>query len=241
MPWLTQRIEVEFAKLLCTVGLTRYGSIFWERIAERTKERYAEQHGARRVSIKKARRIIETRDLATVNDSWHHSWDIARFFDEMYIYEHRAHVYVFHTKPLNPWSPAPLFTNDKALDTLIAQVDCPFWLLKLTDFDGFLARRSALSSNPKKHFPTRQTYQRHADKLACRIERMPLIGHEAFFTRNYDHWKVPKHNHSAEQVLGNQAKFNKLIPRGWFFIYALNETASNICKGVCLTAVPRAW
>ena len=103
----------------------------------------------RRVKANDALKLIESRGLKTINESWHFSWDLERFFDHLFLYENDNHSYIFHTEPINEWAPAPLFTNDSRVHSLIAKTGkaCPFWLLKLSTFEDFLARRSQVAES----------------------------------------------------------------------------------------------
>lgn len=192
----------------------------------------------RRIEPKEAIQLIDARSLKTVNGSWHFSWDIERFFDKMLLYENSSYSYVFHTEPINQWAPAPLFTDDPRVNFLIAHYakNCPFWLLKLTNFDDFLTRRSKLSTHPDTNFPTWQTYPRFARKLACKLERMPLDGNIDFFCKYHDQWKLPKYGSSlsSKNVLEEYFKNHPRVPKDWLFIHALRENTSNAYKGVCL-------
>lgn len=191
-----------------------------------------------RIETKDAIRLIDARRLKTVNGSWHFSWDIERFFDKMLLYENSGYSYVFHTEPINQWAPAPLFTDDPRVNFLVAHYgkNCPFWLLKLTNFEDFLARRSELSKHPDTNFPTRQTYPRVARKLACKLERTPLDGNIDFFCKYHDQWKLPKYGSSlsSEHVLEEYFNNHRRVPKDWLFIHALRENGSDVYKGVCL-------
>jgi hypothetical protein len=227
--------QFKCAELLSLVGFDRYGSALYN-LAKRGRARARLESSVRRLTTKEARQLIESRKLQTVNGSWHYTWDIERFFDEMFIYESNSHSYIFHIEPENIHAPAPLFSDDVGLSFLIVKQgrNCPFWLLKLTSFDDFLARRSSLSSKPSAHFPTRQTYPKYVSKIACELERMPLRGNEDFFCQHYNLWKLPKYNQSGESLLTTALKNNVRVPKDWFFIHALRDNTSNVCKGVCL-------
>jgi hypothetical protein len=191
----------------------------------------------RRIQTKDAIRLVAARNLNTVNGSWHFSWDIERFFDSLFLYESDDYTYVFRTEPLNEWAPAPLFTDDPRVDFLIAATgkNCPFWLLKLTTFDDFLARRSELSRQPTKNFPTQQTYPRYARKIACKLERLPLHGNIEFFCKYYNQWKLGKWGHTGEYVMDQFFSGHDNVPKEWLFIHSLRDTEGGACKGICFT------
>jgi hypothetical protein len=191
---------------------------------------------ARRIPTRQALELIKSRGLATVGESWHYSWDLERFFDDMLVFESGSNTYVFQTKPINEWSPAPLFSDDAGLKLAIAAEgkNCPFWLLKLTSFDDFLNRRSDLSRKPTANFPTRQTYPRYARKLNCELERRNLLGNEDLFSELYSKWKIEKYQQSGEEMLQIALNTNVRTPKEWFFIHLLKERDSNAYKGVSL-------
>jgi hypothetical protein len=62
-----------------------------------------------------------------------------------------------------------------------------FWYLKLTTFEGFLKRRSEASRNPKKHFPSIETYRKPEHELIYK----PYDFNE--FACIYDKLKRPEH------------------------------------------------
>src|SRR5215831_16160606 len=112
--------------------------------------RILSKSAVRSIGVDEALNIIERYSLSTVSGSWHYSWNLKRFYDELYFCERDGRLYVFHYAPIHQWAPAPLFSNDETLETLIGKKgkDCPYWFLKLTDFDAFLQRRSAMSRQP---------------------------------------------------------------------------------------------
>jgi len=95
-----------------------------------------------------------------------------------------------------------------------------FWFLRLTTFEDFLKRRSEVSGNPKKHFPTLETYA----KLTC--ER--ILKYEPFdrtrFIDMYNRLKRGKH-HSAKSMLKDIA-----LPEKWYRLATLNN------DGICWLA-----
>jgi hypothetical protein len=189
-----------------------------------------------KLAVDSAVRLIKQHKLGTVAESWHYSWNLEQFYDEMMIYEHRDRLYVFHDAPINEWSPAPLFSNDPMITAVLAKrgKDCPFWLLKLKTFDDFLARRSAGSSNPQKNFPSTRTYPKLYRKLGCRLERFDIAGNEGLFVRWYDELKDKKYHHSGAKCLSDAFQHSFRAPREWFKFYLLFEEESDSCKAVLL-------
>jgi hypothetical protein len=89
-------------------------------------------------------------------NTWHYSYNIEVFYDTM-LYDG---IRVCAEKPINKWSPLPVFEKTSEGDG-----DRLFWFLHLTTFEEFLRRRSANSGNPKKHFPTLETYEKIMEKV----------------------------------------------------------------------------
>lgn len=191
---------------------------------------------ARRVDVREALALIAQHNLATVRDSWHYSWNLEYFYEELHVYERGDRLYVFHDTPINEWSPAPLFSNDINIDMVIAKKgkNCPFWFLKLATFDAFLDRRTAISRRPRRNFPTRQSYPRVKRRLRCRLESFPLIENSDLFVNWYDLLKDAKYHHSGAKCFADAIKNNFRAPRDWFKFYALIEEGSEACKCVSL-------
>lgn len=190
----------------------------------------------RSISVDEALHMIDRCGLSTVRRSWHYSWNLKQFYDDLFTYERDDRLYVFHPTPIHSWAPAPIFSNDETLDVLVGQKGkgCPYWFLKLTDFETFLDRRSAISRRPDVHFPSRQTYQRSARKMQCHLARYKLFDNEHLFHKWYDNLKAPKYNHTAVQCISDALKSSARAPRDWFIFYALIEDGSDVCKCISL-------
>lgn len=90
-------------------------------------------------------------------------------------------------KPLNKWSPSP---NEPHIP-----IGKTYWFLRLTTFDDFLKRRSALSHNPKKHFPSVETYYKNNND--CKLEYLSFD--KKRFIEVYD--ALRDGGHSAKKIL----------------------------------------
>jgi hypothetical protein len=193
------------------------------------------------ISVKEALRIIEADSLKPACDAWHFSWDIERFCETMLLQTVGGYLHVFAPRPLNEWTPVAQFTNCPTPVPLrtIKPEPLPYWFLRLTTFDDFLARRSALSSQPGAHFPSRQTYPSAERRMNCRLERLPLSGNEAHFAAWYDQLKNVKYNHTGEACWTRAVADNPGVPREWFTIYALFDNATKACKAVQLAISDR--
>jgi len=190
----------------------------------------------RRVSIEEAADLIQHYNLFTVRGAWHYSWHLEHFYDEVFVYERNDKIYLFHDTPIHRWAPGPLFSNDHSLDEVTAAKgkDCPFWFLKMTTFDAFLDRRSAISRNPRKSFPSRESYPRVAQRLGCHLRRFALFQEQNRFIQWYDNLKDPKYQHSGTKCVADAIKDNVRVPREWFIFYALIEDRTEVCKCVAL-------
>jgi len=194
--------------------------------------------GPQRISVDEALSIIKSEGLLTVLGSWHYSWNLKQFYDELFVYRSQGRTYVFHDTPIHEWAPAPLFSNDETLQTLIGKKGkgCPFWFLKLNGFEDFLQRRSNISRYPKKHFPSLRTYAQCSRKLKCRLERYNLFEHEELFKSWYSQLKDPWYNHSGEECIAGLLRDNARVPRNWFIFFALVEEESGEYKSVAVMA-----
>jgi hypothetical protein len=188
-----------------------------------------------RIDVDEALSIINTECLFTVLGSWHYSWNLTQFYDELFVFRSQGRTYVFHDTPIHEWAPAPVFSNDESLQILIGKKgkDCPFWLLKLTEFESFLRRRSTISRQPGKNFPSLTTYSRSRRRLKCRLERYKLFEQEELFKTWYSQLKDHRYNHSGEECVAGLIRDNMRAPRNWFTFFALVEE-DGACKSVAV-------
>jgi len=185
-----------------------------------------------------AQRLIEERNLKTVKDSWHYSWDLERFFPELYLYETHSHSYVFHNRPISYASaPAPLFSDDPTLTHIVARKGrfFPFWFLKYGAFNEFLDRRSLLSSKPSSNFPTQQTYRRFVHKKGGLIQRRLLLANRELFIEQFSRWKAKRFNFDGTECVRFYLSVNPQVPLEWFHFYFLTNTETGAGRGVMLT------
>jgi hypothetical protein len=190
----------------------------------------------RSVSVDDARSIIGSCGLATIRSAWHYSWSLERFFDHLFVYEEADRLYVYHPTPIHKWAPAPVFTNDDSLSTLTGWKgkECPYWFLKLSDFDSFLRRRSDVSSRPRTHFPSVQTYKPLKERLGCHVRRYSLFENMCMFIDIYDRLKDSRYRHSGEQCVKEALQNNVKVPESWFVFYVLVGDVSEIPRGIAL-------
>ena len=191
-----------------------------------------------KVTGAQAQQLIDQLQLKTVQESWHYSWDVARFFSNLYLVESNCHTYLFSDQPISYISaPAPLFSNDPSLTRLTAHLGrfFPYWFLRFNGFADFLERRSQKSSHPQSNFPTKQTYPRIKAKKGGLIERLPIIGHENLFTEEFSRWKSPKFQFDGVQCLEYYRKVNPQVLPEWFYFYRLRNQDTGLGQGVMLT------
>src|SRR5215831_4716602 len=169
----------------------------------------------RRIALGDALEIIHYYNLSAALGAWHYSWNLAQFYDELLFYETDGRIYIFHDIPIHEWAPAPLFSNDASLKKLIGQKGkaCPYWFLRLTGFEPFLQRRSAISRQPAKNFPSEQTYPRFKRKLRCRTQRYSLFDYEKQFTTWYSALKDPRYHHSGIDCVRGAIESSRHAPR----------------------------
>lgn len=190
----------------------------------------------RRLDVAEANRVIASAGLVPIQHSWHYSYDIERFYREMFLYEDGAHVYVYQKTAIHEWAPIPVFSNDTSLSKIFATAgkDGRFWYVRLETFETFLERRSRLSANPRHNFPSAQTYRKYRRKANCSLEQYRLVGHEQLFTASYDHLKAPKYRHTGAQCLAGALASNPVTPKEWLIIYLLRENTTDVVMGVAL-------
>jgi hypothetical protein len=191
----------------------------------------------RQVGALEALHIIQDNGLRPAHDTWHYSWDVGRFCEAMLLCESATGLTIHGLRAHNEWAPVAAYTNEPVPQPLGTSKpeELPYWVLRLTSLEDFLARRSAASSRPGDHFPSRETYARAMTELACHFEHFPLAKHEARFVSLYDQLKHPRFAHSGEACWRGAIAHNPGVPLDWFGVSALVETASGICKAVQLS------
>ncbi|MDH4981178.1 hypothetical protein [Hyphomicrobium sp. D-2] len=190
----------------------------------------------RTLPVREAIGLIVRERLQPACGAWHFSWDIERFCETMIVEENDGRVDVYAPRALNEWSPFAHFTSSaEAVALRTAKTEpLPFWLLRLTTFDGYLQRCSSVSARPRDHFPSRETYSGAAALLNCRLEHMTLQGNEARFARWYDTLKDPRYHHSGDACWRGAIENHPRVPYSWFTVSALIHNADGACKAVQL-------
>jgi len=190
----------------------------------------------RTIPVKEALRIIALNDLKPACGVWHFSWDIERFCETMLLQTVDGALHVYAPRPLNEWAPVAHFTSSPdPLPLRTGKLEpLPYWFLRLSTFEDFLDRRTAASSRPGEHFPSRATYPRAATRLGCHLEHMKLHGNEERFARWYDELKDARYKHTGDECWRGAVAHNPGVPQGWFTVSALIEDVTGACKAVQL-------
>lgn len=190
------------------------------------------------ISSSQGQKLIDRLDLQTVKNAWHYSWDVERFFSQMILVESKNHLYLFSKQPITYRSaPAPLFSSDTTLTHITAHQGrfFPFWLLQFQSVESFLKRRSQISSNPSRNFPSLQTYDRILNKKGGLIERYALHQNRSLFIEQFSKWKSPKFNFDGTQCIEYYESVNSGVPASWYYFYLLRDRHSGQGQGVMLT------
>lgn len=131
----------------------------------------------------------------------------------MLLKEEGGSIYLSAPGKINQWAPQPIFSSvEIALPDRVPGYN-PFWFCKLTTFEDFLERRSLSSKKPRKHFPTRQTFQKWDSNLGGRLSVCNL--EENTFREAYERLRRPAHLNASE-TLNIFYRSNGSTPRNWF-------------------------
>lgn len=184
---------------------------------------------AQQISIDEAWKVITTKNLVPIGGLWHYSFNVEHFFPYMLLKEKDGATFLYAPGAINQWAPLPVFT-----DALISLPDRmagrnPFWFCRLSTFNDFLDRRSALSRNPRKHFPTRQTFQKKDVKLQGQLFVNDL--NENSFREIYERLRRPEHLNASE-TLNVFYRSNVSTPRHWFKMITLSIGGSIVGIGL---------
>jgi len=167
----------------------------------------------KKVSILEAASIIENEGLEPYFGTWHYAYNIGVFYDSM-LYDGKS---VYSNKQINKWSPPPVYTKEN----IVPGNDGPYWFLRLTTLYDFLRRRSETSSNPKKHFPSLETYAKTERKMASVYLDEPY--NKKLFVDDYDSLRKKEHL-SGRELINTFWETNKRFPIEWLrVVRILNE------------------
>ncbi|MCW5773848.1 MAG: hypothetical protein KIT16_19555 [Rhodospirillaceae bacterium] len=196
------------------------------------------EDGMRVVTGREAMRLIADNGLRAPGDIRHYSWDLERFHDTVLVSETPERLAIFATRGRQYAStPLPLFAGPKPPARVMAERgrQFPFWYLRLDSFEAFLARRSALSAAPHKHFPTNQTWDGAAIDARFALHRQPLCGNEASFAAHFTRLKNPRTGFDGKACLDYYFGERRRAPKDWFFVHLLEDRATADIVAVRLT------
>lgn len=182
-----------------------------------------------------ARRLQRDLQLRPPLGMWHYSSNEILWPDKFEFIRNDRFHYLCATTLLNEWAPAAFFTDDPGVSWVVGDSSkkCPFWHLSTVSFEKFLSRRSAVSANPKKNFPSIETYSRRARKLQCSMLNAPLFDDPDFFIETYSQLKLRRFAQDGQTCIDIALHSNPGVPRNWFQFYVL-RTANGDCKAVVL-------
>jgi hypothetical protein len=177
---------------------------------------------SRFVTGSKAMELIREEGLLPWRGLWHYSFDLERFHKRLgALYVGRRCRYLYGEKPLNQWSPRPLYCSpgwEETCRDVVQDEANPYWYLRLTTFEEFLDRRSAVSRKPKKHFPSKHTYSKHDRKYKARFRVLDLEDSE--FVDAYDRLRRPDHL-DGQGVCETLVSSSPGLPRDWMKVASL--------------------
>lgn len=182
----------------------------------------------KKLSNKEAWQIITEEGLLLHQDLWHFSFNPVFDYREYYFDKKNKVVY---SLPLNQWSPMLVylkhsfflpqnnFITEKTFDRNNKEKRKIFWYLHTTTFDDFLNRRSLVSSQPAKNFPSIQTYQKKIASISgMRFEVCDFD--MQFFKHHYN--SLNKDGYlSAEEVYKASVESIAKIPESWLRLACL--------------------
>jgi len=160
------------------------------------------------MNIDEAKKTIKELNLTPIMGIWHYSFNFEHFYDQMNFDDGK----IFADRPVNQWSPRPIFTNKKVDRAGKIPGKKPFWMCELTTFDGFLKRRDKLSKRGKSHFPTTKSFARKDSLLEGKLVTKNFD--KDYFIGVYDSLLRPGHMIGIDLV-NNLHKNNKGLPEAW--------------------------
>ncbi len=163
------------------------------------------------ISVGEAQQLIERENLQPAYGAWHYSFDLERYHASLLdLLPGRASALAHETPdgalvvrakaPLHRWAPLPVFAPagyapDLPLHNALTEGPTDrkerYWLLRLTSWEDFLARRSAMSNKPKWHFPSLESYARETEKYPAQFVVEPYD--QGAFVRAYETLRRPNH------------------------------------------------
>lgn len=188
----------------------------------------------KRIDYNEALEIIKAEGLQPLFGIHHYSFNFEfQKSDKAFLFRKKSLINIGF-EPFNNHSPAWVFSNNILGDCNLKILNAPikqftriknynklFWHLKLTDFNSFLERKDLISSNPKKHYPSTQTYNNIAQKLSYKMEFEKLDSNK--FIERYDALR-PSEFMTGEEIISSLYANNQGIPENYFKMASLSAS-----------------
>lgn len=139
---------------------------------------------------------------------WHYSFNFEHFYDSMNFDGNS----VYAARPINQWSPRPVFTNQKQDRAGKINGKNPYWFCELTTFDAYLKRRDSLSHRKKNHFPSTRSFTKKHELLGGKLIIKDFD--KSRFIKVYDYLRRKEHMAGLDLV-DNFYNNNQGIPENW--------------------------
>jgi hypothetical protein len=178
---------------------------------------------ATQISHTDAYEKIKLNNLYLYVNVWHYTFNLELYNScKAFLHKRKLKVTVVF-EAYNTHSPALVFTNtdnntctcsnyltqgfdrDKEYTKL-------FWHLKLSNFEDFLQRKTAVSKHPGKHYPSKITYPVFEKALKPVLSISPL--NIAYFINLFDLLR-PTHFLSGQEVIETFNRENSTVPTNW--------------------------
>ena len=171
----------------------------------------------------RANNIINEYGLKILNGIWHYSFNDS-INKKCFYFKSSSGKPLIIKEPLNIHCPSLIYgyPNNQELklnNTIISKYQKSnkeqrkvFWYLKLTTLDSFLSRRTEISSNPRKHFPTTYTYNKLLNKITINLYVEDYYPEN--FNSIYDQIR-PKDFSGANEIVGKLVNNIPDLPIQW--------------------------
>ena len=189
-------------------------------------------------------KVITDHNLHIYKNIWHYSFNNDFQKNDFRFEKKKNGTKILYSNAYNSFSPLLIYTNvdsdlflkvrnafQDSFDELNKNYRHVFWYLKTITFKSFLERRSENSTNPKKHFPTIETYEKYKNKIKGEVKFSEFD--KDFFIENYNNLKAPDH-FSGEKILEIFNKNNPGINLNWFKTATLYHNNSIVAIGILI-------
>lgn len=170
------------------------------------------------ISTANALREIADYGLNPYFDVWHYSFNVEKFFVKMVREVDGKYRSIYAASALNQWSPLPLFSDIPTIAVASHVSDNPFWYYRLSSLEHYLDRRTSLSEQPGKHFPSTITYRKLVARYSIQLIVNAFDGSE--FELYYNKYKAASYLR-AEEVINALKSSSPGLPSSWLKIALL--------------------